>query len=187
MNLARLMACLAAGALAITVGGAPAQACSIEFGNSYYRITPEKDDGLSNAERVKCAKGALIYYAEPTGWAPMLNANGGKVVALDINGIQAGEWDFMVLVTEANELIMRFGSPADGDLYVNDQSHSTFLAYGPDGKPIKAMGIGEVKMQGGQIMVGVRSRPQLYCEILSDAQWNFDWQNWSCRGPLTSD
>lgn len=166
--------------LGITTG---ASACEREFGSSYYRLTPLQGDGLSRAERSKCARGTLTAYSEQTGWVNMVDPTGQQIIAEDFMGIQVGDWDFMVVIGPGNEVVMRWGDFAGGQFFANGNNHSTFMALDDRGQELSAIRVGELLLQeDGRVFVGLYTNSHEYCETSSDAALNFNWQ-WSCYAP----
>lgn len=169
---------LAAAALSISAPGA--HACEREFGDSYYRLTPFQDDGLSRAERADCALGTLSAYTEQTGWVDMVDATGQQLVAQDIMGVHAAGADFLVVIGPDNQLVFRWGDFAGGQFFAGD---NTFEALDPDGNPAYVQKISVVNYIDGQLNVEVYVDANYYCEISADAEFVFNWQTWNCYAP----
>lgn len=186
MKIISKLSALCAGALmALALIPVPqAHACEQEFGDSYYRLTPLQNDGLSNAQRTQCSRGTLAAYNQTSGWVNMVDPNGQQIVAQDFRGIRSGDWDFMVAVGPNGEVVMRWGDMAGGVFFVNDDTHSTFMM--PviwNGQEVPARMIDGLEFaDGGRLLVGVITATNFECTITSKADLTFDGQ-WDCIAP----
>lgn len=175
----------AAVCLAAALAAPPAAACTIEIqldrGTDLYRISPLVADGLSNAERVDCTLGELVYNPDQTGWVAAMDDRGQPLRLLDIRGINWRGMTFLVLVNEYGMVGMRFGPPEQRFLDSSNRV-SVFPMQDDDGTFVQARRVSNLKMEpGGSIVVEVETGNSEYCSIVSNPSGQFDFSTTECQ------
>lgn len=156
-----------------------AEACQREFAGELYSISPYEDDGLSNAEREHCARGALMHYDPERGWEGVYGPDGHDVTALDLAGTDSQWGPFLVVVDEFQQVWMRYG-PFDEDFFSNHQDVTMFNMVYPDGDLVYATHIETLHLENGLITLAVHVGDGVLCGIQADPSGTFQWQYLEC-------
>ncbi len=171
--------------LVAVFSAAPAQACTIELefetGTDLYRISPLVDDGLSNATRVNCTLGELVYNMNQTGWDAAIDDQGQPLILRDIRGINWRGMTFLVFVNEHGMVGMRFGPPEQRFLDSSNRV-SVFPMEDYDGTFVQARRVSNLNTKpDGSIWVEVETGNSEYCSITSNPSGQFDFTTTVCE------
>ncbi len=172
---------LGAAALAVPLlASAPAEACSIQVGNTVYEIEAVADH-RPESEAHLCVPGILRYYDQNSGWQVMFADDPSEVAWVEGFGGTETPWGgFLVVVLDDGRVVFRWGDSTSNQLFVNDDYRSTFFAENGQGNQIRALNVIAVSTTPrGEVLVELEAESDQICSTKSDANGYFAW-NWEC-------